>query len=223
LSAWPTASDWAGRQQRTPRSHPGPGKSCRRRTRPRGPRWPAAPGSPEEREIPPSARRGQSPSLNTRIFPGTPPAAAAISPPSAGSGCVCPVDDAEKSFVPGEDPSRCDRDTRRLLVACPRVAGRPGLLHQPDGGGRYRDRHSIHAGNPATATRSSLANLLRTDLHAHRPLPCAPSWPVAGAGPRPARRRLGTASARPASSAPTCAGTTRAPGPPRPHRPRPRI
>ncbi len=60
---------------------------------------------------------------------------------------------------------------RGLLVACLRATGRPVYPVNPMAMSRYRDPHSA-AGNKSDHGDSFvLANVLRTDLHAHRPLP----------------------------------------------------
>jgi transposase len=60
---------------------------------------------------------------------------------------------------------------RGLLVACLRATGRKVYPINPMAVARYRDRHSI-AGRKSDAGDSIvLANVLRTDAHAHRPLP----------------------------------------------------
>jgi hypothetical protein len=60
---------------------------------------------------------------------------------------------------------------RGLLVACLRATGRKVYPINPMAVARYRDRHSI-AGRKSDAGDSIvLANVLRTDSHAHRPLP----------------------------------------------------
>jgi hypothetical protein len=47
----------------------------------------------------------------------------------------------------------------------------PGLPHQPDGRGRYRDRHSVAGKKSDHGDSVVLANVLRTDMGMHRPLP----------------------------------------------------
>jgi Transposase len=78
---------------------------------------------------------------------------------------------------------------RGLLVACLR-AGRAVYPVNPMAVARYRDRHSVAGRKSDKGDAAVLANVLRTDMHAHRPLPAdshGPSGP--GAAP-PARRRL---------------------------------
>jgi transposase len=59
---------------------------------------------------------------------------------------------------------------RGLLVACLR-ATRPVYPVNPMAVARYRDRHSIAGRKSDKGDALVLANILRTDLHAHRPLP----------------------------------------------------
>jgi transposase len=60
---------------------------------------------------------------------------------------------------------------RGLLVACLRAAGRPVYPVNPMAAARYRDRHSPSGRKPDHGDAVVLANVLRTDRHAHRPLP----------------------------------------------------
>jgi len=60
---------------------------------------------------------------------------------------------------------------RGLLVACLRVTGREVYPVNPMAVARYRDRHSIAGRKSDKGDALVLANILRTDLHAHRPLP----------------------------------------------------
>jgi transposase len=60
---------------------------------------------------------------------------------------------------------------RGLLVACLRATGRPVYPVNPMAVARYRDRHSIAGRKSDKGDALVLANILRTDLHAHRPLP----------------------------------------------------
>ena len=59
---------------------------------------------------------------------------------------------------------------RGLLVACLR-AGRPVYPVNPMAVARYRDRHSVAGRKSDKGDAAVLANVLRTDMHAHRPLP----------------------------------------------------
>jgi hypothetical protein len=105
---------------------------------------------------------------------------------------------------------------RGLLVACLR-AGRDVHPVNPMAVARYRDRHSVAGRKSDHGDAVVLANILRTDLHAHRPLPAdselaqaSPCWPA------PSRTQSETASPPTTSSARTCAGTTPASWPPSP-------
>ena len=60
---------------------------------------------------------------------------------------------------------------RGLLVACLRAAGRKVYPVNPRSVARYRDRHSVAGRKSDKGDAAVLANILRTDLHAHRPLP----------------------------------------------------
>jgi transposase len=60
---------------------------------------------------------------------------------------------------------------RGLLVACLRATGRPVYPVNPMAVARYRDRHSVSGKKSDHGDSFVLANVLRTDLHAHRPLP----------------------------------------------------
>ena len=58
-----------------------------------------------------------------------------------------------------------------LLTACLRATGRPVYPINPMAVARYRDRHSIAGRKSDHGDAVVLANILRTDAHAHRPLP----------------------------------------------------
>jgi transposase len=60
---------------------------------------------------------------------------------------------------------------RGLLVACLRATGRQIYPVNPMAVARYRDRHSVAGRKSGHGDAVVLANVLRTDLHAHRPLP----------------------------------------------------
>ena len=60
---------------------------------------------------------------------------------------------------------------RGLLVACLRAAGRDVYPVSPMAVARYRDRHSVAGRKSDHGDAVVLASILRTDLHAHRPLP----------------------------------------------------
>jgi transposase len=71
-----------------------------------------------------------------------------------------------------EDPIPVAIETPRgLLVACLRAAGREVYPVNPKAVARYRDRHSVAGRKSDHGDAVVLANILRTDLHAHRPLP----------------------------------------------------
>src|ERR1700759_4967363 len=60
---------------------------------------------------------------------------------------------------------------RGLLVACLRATSRKIYPVNPMAVARYRDRHSVAGRKSDHGDAVVLANVLRTDLHAHRPLP----------------------------------------------------
>jgi len=71
-----------------------------------------------------------------------------------------------------EDPVPVAIETPRgLLVACLRVTGRNVYPVNPMAVARYRDRHSVAGRKSDHGDAVVLANILRTDRHAHRPLP----------------------------------------------------
>jgi transposase len=72
----------------------------------------------------------------------------------------------------GEDPVPVAIETPRgLLTACLRATGRKVYPINPMAVARYRDRHSIAGRKSDHGDAVVLANILRTDMHAHRPLP----------------------------------------------------
>jgi len=60
---------------------------------------------------------------------------------------------------------------RGLLVACLRATGRTVYPINPMAVARYRDRHTVSGGKSDHGDSVVLANVLRTDLAFHRPLP----------------------------------------------------
>jgi hypothetical protein len=71
-----------------------------------------------------------------------------------------------------EDPIPVAIETSRgLLVACLRVTGRPVYAINPLAVSRYRERHTVARAKSDHADALVLANILRTDAAAHRPLP----------------------------------------------------
>ena len=72
----------------------------------------------------------------------------------------------------GDDPVPVAIETPRgLLTACLRATGRKVYPINPMAVARYRDRHSVAGRKSDHGDAVVLANILRTDLHAHRPLP----------------------------------------------------
>jgi transposase len=71
-----------------------------------------------------------------------------------------------------EDPIPVAIETPRgLLTACVRATGRKVYPINPMAVARYRDRHSVAGRKSDHGDAVVLANVLRTDSHAHRPLP----------------------------------------------------
>jgi transposase len=71
-----------------------------------------------------------------------------------------------------DDPLPAAIETPRgLLVACLRATGRRVYPINPMAVARYRDRYSVAGRKSDHGDAVVLANILRTDLHAHRPLP----------------------------------------------------
>ena len=71
-----------------------------------------------------------------------------------------------------DDPVPVAIETPRgLLVACLRATGRRVYPVNPMAVARYRDRHSVAGRKSDKGDAAVLANVLRTDMHAHRPLP----------------------------------------------------
>ena len=78
---------------------------------------------------------------------------------------------AEHGDTP-EDPVPVAIETPRgLLTACLRSTGRTVYPINPMAVARYRDRHSAAGRKSDHGDAVVLANVLRTDAHAHRPLP----------------------------------------------------
>jgi transposase len=72
----------------------------------------------------------------------------------------------------GEQPIPVAIETSRgLLVACLRATGRDVFAINPMAVSRYRDRHSVARKKSDAGDALVLAHILRTDQHAHRPLP----------------------------------------------------
>jgi transposase len=71
-----------------------------------------------------------------------------------------------------DDPVPVAIETPRgLLVACLRATGRRVYPVNPMSVARYRDRHSVAGRKSDKGDAAVLANVLRTDVHAHRPQP----------------------------------------------------
>ncbi|MEE1806505.1 IS110 family transposase [Streptomyces sp. BE133] len=61
--------------------------------------------------------------------------------------------------------------SRGLLVVVLRTGKRPVFAINPMAAARYRDRHAVSRKKSDPGDALVLANILRTDMHAHRPLP----------------------------------------------------
>jgi transposase len=78
---------------------------------------------------------------------------------------------AEHGDTP-DDPIPVAIETPRgLLTACLRATGRQVYPINPMSVARYRDRHSVAGRKSDRGDSFVLASVLRTDMHAHRPLP----------------------------------------------------
>ena len=78
---------------------------------------------------------------------------------------------AEHGDTAGDPVPVAIETPRGLLVACLRATGRSIYPVNPMAVARYRDRHSVAGRKSDHGDAFVLANILRTDLHAHRPLP----------------------------------------------------
>jgi len=78
---------------------------------------------------------------------------------------------AEHGDTPGDLIPVAIETPRGLLVACLRATGRQVYPVNPMAVARYRDRHSVAGRKSDHGDAVVLAGVLRTDLHAHRPLP----------------------------------------------------
>ena len=78
---------------------------------------------------------------------------------------------AEHGDTPGDPVPVAIETPRGLLTACLRATGRPVYAINPMAVARYRDRHSVAGRKSDHGDAVVLANILRTDAHAHRPLP----------------------------------------------------
>ncbi|MFJ9777922.1 IS110 family transposase [Kitasatospora sp. NPDC101157] len=78
---------------------------------------------------------------------------------------------AEHGDSPDEPIPVAIETGRGLLVAALRTGKRPIYAVNPLAAARYRDRHSVSRKKSDPGDALVLANILRTDRHAHRPLP----------------------------------------------------
>jgi transposase len=78
---------------------------------------------------------------------------------------------AEQQKLSSEPITIAIETAKGLLPAALRAAGLPVIAINPLAVSRYRDRHSPSRGKSDAGDAFVLANILRTDPHAHRPLP----------------------------------------------------
>lgn len=78
---------------------------------------------------------------------------------------------AEHGDTPEEPVPVAIETSRGLLVSCLRATGRPVYAINPMAVARYRERHSVARKKSDHLDAMTLANILRTDMAAHRPLP----------------------------------------------------
>jgi transposase len=78
---------------------------------------------------------------------------------------------AEHGDSAGDPVAVAIETPRGLLTACLRATGRMVYSINPMAVARYRDRHSVAGRKSDHGDAVVLANILRTDAHAHRPLP----------------------------------------------------
>jgi transposase len=78
---------------------------------------------------------------------------------------------AEHGDTPDDPVPVAIETPRGLLTACLRATGRQVYPINPMAVARYRDRHSVAGRKSDHGDSFVLANVLRTDMHAHRPLP----------------------------------------------------
>jgi transposase len=78
---------------------------------------------------------------------------------------------AQHGDTPDEPVPVAIETPRGLLVSCLRATGRRVYPVNPMAVARYRDRHSVAGRKSDKGDAAVLANVLRTDMHAHRPLP----------------------------------------------------
>src|SRR5580704_18266603 len=78
---------------------------------------------------------------------------------------------AEHGDSPGDLIPVAIETPRGLLTACLRATGRKVYPINPMAVARYRDRHSVAGGKSDHGDSFVLANVLRTDIGFHRPLP----------------------------------------------------
>jgi transposase len=107
--------------------------------------------------------------------------------------------------------------SRGLLVSVLRTGKRKVFAINPMAAARYRDRHSVSRKKYDPGDALVLANILRTDMHAHRPLSDdSDLGRVIAVLARAQQDSLWKGSSSPTSSAPCCASTTLLPWTPSP-------
>ena len=78
---------------------------------------------------------------------------------------------AESGDSAGEPVPVAVETARGLLISCLRATGRKVYSINPMAVARYRERRTVARANSDHADAMALANILRTDADAHRPLP----------------------------------------------------
>ncbi|MFF9483091.1 IS110 family transposase [Streptomyces sp. NPDC014733] len=101
---------------------------------------------------------------------GTLLAKARISDDAAGYGKLLDLL-AEHGDSPSDPIPVAIETNHGLLVAALRAGNRKVFAINPLAAARYRDRHSVSRKKSDPGDALVLANILRTDMHAHRPLP----------------------------------------------------
>ena len=116
---------------------------------------------------------------------------------------------AEHGDSPGDPIPVAIETPRGLLVACLRATRRAVYPVNPMSVARYRDRHSVAGRKSDHGDSFVLANVLRTDIAMHRPLPADTELAQAIAVlARAQQDAVGTAPRHTTGSAPTCANTS---------------
>ena len=117
---------------------------------------------------------------------------------------------ADAGDCAGEPVPVAVETARGLLISCLRTTGRKVYSINPMAVARYRERHTVARAKSDHADAMVLANILRTDAAAHRPLPADSELArVIGVLARRSRMPRGTAGSCPTSCARTSSSTSR--------------